>query len=807
MTEPTLLTDRESRPATLPPFPFGDTAALDLLSAPVWVHDGDRACNVYANAAGLRFWGCASVDELEARSHADMSATSRARLDALFSRIARGERLVDRWTFYPLGQPVTVDGTISGVRLDAERVGLLFEAAPAVIDPIDRRAAEALRYASVLATIYDDAGRVLFRNPAAERAYPGDAHRFVDRFEAVDAGVALWTQIVADRPANAIVRVKTSSGLRWHGLDARAVTDPVTGRSSVLVNERDVTALKTAEARIAERERQLVEAQVIARLGDWRLDVATLEGRLSPQVAAMFALGREAVSAEELRTLLGGASDGGFAEALERVSRSGGSAEAVSRLDFASGRRRYVWTRFAARYGERGDISEVVGVARDISDEVRARERIDFLAMHDSVTQLANRVRFGEALVAAVGRDGAAGGCLIVIDLDGFKEINDTRGHDAGDQVLVEIGRRLTAAAGPGELVARLGGDEFGMILTGSGGVEEFRRRAADLLERVASPVVLDVGMVAVGASVGLAAWPRDGDTPEALMQNADLALYSAKLDGGGIAVFYAPEMRVALEARRWVGSELPAAIAAGAIEVHFQPIVALATRRLAGFEALVRWRHDVRGLVPPDDFVQLADGAGLGSLLGAHVLEQALGQLRAWLDAGFDPGRIAVNLGAGHIAGGRARADVAELLSRFALTSGQLELEVTESVTLRPRSGGVFNTIDALHDLGVGIVLDDFGTGQASLTHLNRLPIDRVKIDRSFIANLQDRREAAIVRAIVSLAAELGMSVVAEGIETEHQATLLAEAGCTFAQGFLFGRPMTADDATAWMATNAVPG
>jgi diguanylate cyclase (GGDEF)-like protein len=806
MMEATFKTDRASMPpASLPPFPFGETAALDLLSAPVWVHDGDRACNVYANVAGLAFWGCADIDELKARSHADMSATSRARLDALFARIARGERLVDRWTFYPLGKPVTVDGTISGVLIDGGRVGLFFEAAPTVIDPIDRRAAEALRYASVLATIYDETGQVLFRNPAAERAYPGDAHRFIDRFEAVDAGVALWTQIVADRPANAIVRVNTAAGLRWHGLDARAVTDPVTGGPGVLVNERDVTALKTAEARLAERERQLVEAQEIARLGDWRLDVATLQGKLSPQVAAMFALGRDVVSAEELRTLLGGASDTGFAEALDRVSRSGGSAEAVARLDLASGRRRYVWSRFAARYGERGGITEVVGVARDISDEVHARERIDFLAMHDSVTRLANRVRFGEALVDAMRR--VASGCLAVIDLDGFKEINDARGHETGDRVLVEIGRRLTAEARLGETVARLGGDEFGMILTGGEGCGGLHRRASEMLARVASPVVVDVGMVAVGASIGLATWPRDGDTPETLLQNADLALYAAKLDGGGKVSLYAPEMRVELEARRWVASELPAAIAAGAVEVHFQPIAALASRRLTGFEALVRWRHEVRGLVPPDEFVQLADGAGLGPLLGAHVLEQALGQLRAWLDAGIDPGRIAVNLGAGHIAGGRARADVVELLSRFALAPAQLELEVTESVTLRPRSGGVFSTIDALHELGVGIVLDDFGTGQASLTHLNRLPIDRVKIDRSFVANLHDRREAAIVRAIVSLAADLGMSVVAEGVETVHQATLLAEAGCVFAQGFLFGRPMTAADATAWMATNAVPG
>ena len=323
-----------------------------------------------------------------------------------------------------------------------------------------------------------------------------------------------------------------------------------------------------------------------------------------------------------------------------------------------------------------------------------------------------------------------------MLDLDGFKEINDRYGHEAGDAVLVEVGRRLTAATRAGEMVARLGGDEFGLILAARD-PDAVRQRADAVLERVAAPVEIEGATVHLGASIGLATWPEQGDSPETLQQNADLALYSAKLEGGGKAAVYAPEMRAARDARRWVAAELPCAIANGAIEVHYQPIVTLSDGRLAGFEALVRWRHDRRGLVLPDDFVELADAAGLGAALGSHVIALALAQLRSWLDAGLEPGRLAVNLGAGHLLGGRARADVADLLARLAIPPQRLELEVTESVTLRPRTGGVVGTIADLHDLGVSIVLDDFGTGQASLTHLNRLPVDRVKIDRSFVSEI----------------------------------------------------------------------
>lgn len=807
MIEPTQEIDVDPQMVVAPPpFPFATAAALDLVSIPVWVHDRERASNVYANAAGLRFWGCDTIEQLAERSHADMSQTSRARLDALFARVGRGERVVDRWTFYPLGQPVTVDGTISGVRLEGGKLGLLFEAAPSSVDPFDRRAAEALRYASVLATLYDEDGRVLFRNPTAARAYPGDDHRFTDRFATLVEGVATWQRLQSGLAVNAILEVRTGEGPRWHGLDARAVTDPVTGKPCVLVNERDVTALKSAEAGVAERERRLTEAQQIARLGDWRLDLATGETTLSAHLAAMFGFGRTTTTGEQLRSLLGDG-DTRFTAALDRVAQHGGGAEAVSCLELASGRQRHVWTRFAARRDATGQIAEIVGVVRDITDEVRARQRIDYLAMHDSVTRLPNRVRFGEALIEAMLRDKAMGGCLVVLNLDGFKEINDRYGHEIGDAVLVEIGRRLSAAVRSGEIVARLGGDEFGIILE-PGEAAVVRQRVDAILERVTAPVAIEAALVTVGASIGLAVWPLHGDVAETLLQNADLALSAAKQEGGGEAVVYSPEMRAARDARRWAATELPAAIESGAIEVHYQPILALSDGRLAGFEALVRWRHPLRGLVQPDGFVELVEIAGLGALLGGHVLRQALTQLRGWLDAGLDPGRLAVNLGAGHLAGGRARADVIELLGRLAIPPRRLELEVTESVTLRPRAGDVVATITALHDLGVSIVLDDFGTGQASLTHLNRLPVDRVKIDRSFVAEIaRDRREAAIVRAIAALARELGMSVVAEGVETAEQADLLRAAGCEFAQGFLYGRPMPGAQAADWMRERSGPG
>ena len=788
--------------AELPELAGYDTAVLDLLVRPVWVLDPVAAHNVYANRAALAFWGAASVEAFAERSHADMSATSRARLDEAVRRAENGEVVADRWTFYPHGRPVTVDLLQSAIRLPNGRVGLLVEALPAAVEPVDRRAAEALRYATVVAVLYDEDGRPVFRNPAALAVYPGDDHRFADRFADPADAESIWRRVRGGETVSTFMRVETAVGERWHGLDARQTTDPVSGRPSVLVNERDVSELKAVEQRLVEREHQLVEAQEIARLGDWRLDLATDLVRLSASLAATWgAHGRE-VSRASLLERLHPEDRASFDLFLRRVASDGQTKEMSFRLLDGAGAVTHLWQRCGPHRDARGRIVEVIGIARDVTEEMLSRARATYLSQHDGLTGLVNRVCFSERLELELKRGPGGDGALMLLDVDGFKEINDTRGQAAGDAVLVEIANRLQAASRGTDIVGRLGGDEFGIVMPGLSEIDVLDRRAEAIRQVLSAPILVAASLATVSVSVGLSTWPADGETVAEVMRNADLALQSAKSERGGGTSFFTRAMREAIEDRRSIVDALPKAIEAGDIEVHYQPIVALGSRAVAGFEALVRWRHPERGLIFPDEFIGVAEDAGLMWRLGNHVLEVALAQVRRWTDAGLEPGRIAVNLGAGQLQHPGLAQFVAGALDRSGVPPGQLELEVTETVTLRPRASTTSASIEELHRLGVAIVLDDFGTGHASLTHVKRLPIDRLKIDRGFVANIeQNGEDAAIVRMLIGLARDLEIAVVAEGVETDRQARFLALAGCELAQGYLFGRPMAASDATRWLA------
>ena len=786
-----------------PPPTVGDlrSGAADVLVHPVWVLDPERAVNVYANPAALRFWGAASAEELAGPGPAGLSDTSQARLDAICARVARGEAVTDRWTFHPQGGPVTMDVVCSAVGLDDGRPGLLVEGVPAAAGGVDRRAAEALRYTPVIAQLYDDHGEVLFRNPAAVAAYPSSGHRFVSAFVDEAEGRAIWQRLIAGETVVAFVRVRAGGRVRWHDLDARRTVDPVTGRPCVLVNERDVTELKTAMAALREREHQLSEAQEIGRVGDWHFDPPTRTMRLSPRVAAFFDLEPGAVSLDDLLARLHEEDRAELGRLIYDVATDGTTRETICRVVEDGSVFRHVWQRCGVHRDGDGAPAGIVGVVRDVTDEVRARERVEYLAWHDSLTGLIARPRFRELLSQAVRRSAGAGGCVMIVDIDHFREINDIRGHAAGDEMLIEVGRRLKASARATDVVGRLAGDEFGLVLPGLQDIGVLDQRAKSIREIVSAPILVDGTLMSLGASVGIAVWPDAGTDADELMRSAALALASVQAERTGGSAFFTRQMRATVDERRRIVAALPRAIDRHELDVHYQPIVRLSPRRLAGFEALVRWEHSDLGRVPPEDIVSIAEEAGMMWRLGGHVLETALGQMRRWLDAGFEPGRMAVNLGAGQLRERGLAGFVRETLDRAGLRPDQLELEVTETVTLRRRSGMIAETLGELHRLGVAIVLDDFGTGHASLTHLRRLPIDRLKIDRSFVANLgTDGADTAIVRMLIGLARELRIAVVAEGVETEEQAAHLQGMGCEFAQGFFFGRPMSAEEATEWL-------
>ena len=432
------------------------------------------------------------------------------------------------------------------------------------------------------------------------------------------------------------------------------------------------------------------------------------------------------------------------------------------------------------------------------SELLRERTKLDHMAHHDQLTGLPNRVLLRDRLSHALARDHRSGRstALMVIDLDGFKTVNDTLGHAAGDQLLVEVGARLRRALRDEDTVARLGGDEFAVVAAGlddAGAVQVVAARAAAV---VAEPVAIAGRQVQLGGSVGLSIAPQDGADADTLLKNADLAMYRVKREGRGAIAFYTSDLDARLRARTHLTDDLRAALQAKGLSLAFQPIVQLPGRRLEGVEALARWRHPHRGPVPPTEFVELAEEAGLAHVLGALVLDLACAQMADWRRANAALGwRMSVNVSAHQLRDAGFATMVTDALDRYDLPAQALTLEVTESAMLDERPP-MLDTLQRLRALGVRIAMDDFGTGYSSLHRLAVLPVDELKIDRSFVAGLgRLERDAAVIDAILALAQGLELTVVAEGVETDVQQRELLARGCRLAQGYAFAEPMPAGE------------
>ncbi len=429
------------------------------------------------------------------------------------------------------------------------------------------------------------------------------------------------------------------------------------------------------------------------------------------------------------------------------------------------------------------------GVGSDITGQRRQQEQISFLARHDSLTKLANRVLFSEALHLACETCEATGIALICLDLDNFKMVNDTLGHATGDAVLVAVAERIRGCVREFDLAARLGGDEFAVIVV-TEDVTEALRVAERVIERLARPFHFDGRMVQIGMSAGITMAPMDGTMPETLMKNADLALYRAKADGRGVARLYDPEMDELVQSKRILQASLRQAVSRQEFVLDYQPVLELATGRITGAEALIRWQHPQRGLLGPGEFIGLAEEAGLIGEIGAWVLREACATAAAWPL----PVNIAVNLSPLQFRVPNLADTVFEVLAQTGLAPERLELEIVESVMLE-NTAQTEGALWALHERGVRIALDDFGTGYSSLSYLRRFPFDKIKIDRSFIRDLGfEKDDSSIILAVIGLAERMNMVVTAEGVENEEQAALLVSYGCAQAQGYLFYRPMASD-------------
>jgi diguanylate cyclase len=431
----------------------------------------------------------------------------------------------------------------------------------------------------------------------------------------------------------------------------------------------------------------------------------------------------------------------------------------------------------------------VMLVATDRERELRSR------AIVDSLTGLLNRAGLIEALDDRIARSGEPF-VLAFIDLDGFKAVNDTRGHPMGDALLVEVARHLRTTAPAGTVIARPGGDEFVLLLPGDAPAAE--RLADRICMRLAEPFVVHRQTLRIGASIGLARFPDHGRDRVDLMRRADLAMYAGKAAGRGRYAWFELAFDERAAERAWVQTELPGAIQRNELCLHFQPRVRARDGRLASVEALVRWQHPERGLIPPMQFISLAEETGQIEELGRWVLEAACRQQRSWIDAGVQVPRVAVNVSALQLAAADFADDVLAVLRRYRLDPSQLEVELTESL-FAGEPDAVIARLMPLREAGVQIALDDFGTGFSSLSSLHRLPVDVLKIDRSFVVDLGLRESAdAVARSIVALARALGKHVVAEGIETDDQWQRLLALGCDEFQGYLFSRPLTADALSA---------
>jgi len=434
--------------------------------------------------------------------------------------------------------------------------------------------------------------------------------------------------------------------------------------------------------------------------------------------------------------------------------------------------------------------------AVDITERRKAEARIAYMAHHDGLTNLANRVMFQERLRQDLDRSRLVNKSIAVlcIDLDLFKNVNDSFGHPIGDRLLTQVAGRLTEDARQDSLVARLGGDEFAMILGSNMSPIEISDHAIRIIETLSAPYQIDSLEVVIGASIGIAISPGDGDTGEELLRNADMALYRAKSEGGGVHHFFEKEMDRHAQRRRDMEIDLRHALANGEFELHYQPLVDLAQDRIVSFEALLRWKHPEKGMISPADFIPVAEDIGLIIPLGEWVLREACMQAAAW------PSdiKVAVNLSPAQFRSRNLTQAVFTALAQSGLSPLRLELEITESIFLADSEANLA-ILHQLREFGVRISMDDFGTGYSSLSYLRSFPFDKIKIDRSFVRDLAERPDCvAIIRAISGLGRSLNISTTAEGVETVDQLDWLRAEGCTEVQGFLFSSARPASEVSA---------
>ena len=471
-------------------------------------------------------------------------------------------------------------------------------------------------------------------------------------------------------------------------------------------------------------------------------------------------------------------------------------------LDIRSADTKFSWWSLTAKpvFTKTGEHTGWRGVGSDVTSKKTAEQRLEYLAYFDPLTGLANRAKFRECAESSLSEAKIRNKnyYLLVIDLDQFKLVNDTLGHEAGDELLQITAQMLTSTIGTGNLVARLGNDEFGVILYDCGIAFKAENIAKRIIAAFEPPIKLQTGNVGVCVSIGIIQIPDDGPTSDHLMRNVDLALLKAKEIGGSGFAFFDQSMNDVFQQRAMLSNDLrQAANIDGQLEVWYQPQIDIASGTIAGFEALMRWKHPTHGYISPSEFIPIAESSGLIFSLGQWIMKEAIVQSKLWNTATGLNAYIAVNISAVQLWQSDIVTSISELLTEADLPPSLLCLEMTESLFVDFESGRVQKVVADLKALGVRLALDDFGTGYSSLSYLNQLPFDKLKIDKSFVRNsIAGEKERNLLDVIVKLGQGLGMDVIAEGVETSEELEILRAIGCKLVQGYIFGKPAPPDEA-----------